>query len=145
MWASSTPCLSRSNFALTSTSASTRRISVAFCAAMPRWLSSSIGVSVMRRARVDALRVGQIDRTDRDHLHRGPLRRRTGYHNHSGDPPKAREREALDHLLVGDDFVSARCELTVDATDAERMPEMNRFPSRARGHASSLAYLRTKT
>jgi hypothetical protein len=28
---------------------------------MPRCLSSSIGVSVMRRARIDALRVGQID------------------------------------------------------------------------------------
>jgi hypothetical protein len=25
------------------------------------------------------------------------------------------------------------------------MPEMNRFPSRARAHASSLAYLRTKS
>ena len=49
------------------------------------------------------------------------------------------KRKALDHLLVGDDFVSPRCELPVDTLDAEGMPEMNRFPSRARGHAGSPA------
>ena len=41
-----------------------RRISVAFCAAMPRCPSSSIGVSVMLPARVDALRIRQVDRAD---------------------------------------------------------------------------------
>lgn len=102
-------------------------------------------VSVTRRTRIDALRVGQIDRTDRDHLHRGSLRRRAGHHDHGGDPPEARKRKAFDHLLVGDDFVSSRCELSVDPLDAEGMPEMNRFPSRARGHAGSPANLRAKS
>lgn len=140
-----TPRLSRSTFASASSSAITRRISVAFCAAMPRCLSNSIGLSVTRRTRIDTLRVGQIDRTDRDHLHRGSLRRRAGHHDHGGDPPEARKRKAFDHLLVGDDFVSSRCELPVDTLDAEGMPEMNRFPSRARGHAGSPANLRAKS
>src|ERR1700687_3394708 len=37
-----------------------RLISVAFCAAMPRCLSRSSGSSVTRRARIDALRIGQL-------------------------------------------------------------------------------------
>jgi hypothetical protein len=36
-------------------------------------------------------------------------------------------------------------QLPVDAFDVERMPEMNRFPSRARGHAGSPANLRMTT
>jgi hypothetical protein len=45
-------------------------MSVAFCAAMPRCLSKSSGLSLTRRARINALSVGQIDRTDGNHLHR---------------------------------------------------------------------------
>jgi hypothetical protein len=72
-------------------------------------------------------------------------RRRTGNHDHGGDTPKARKRQPLDHLLIGDDFVSAWRKLAINSLDAERMPEMNRFPSRACGHAHSSAYLRTET
>ena len=46
-WASSSSCRSRSAFWLASTSASRRRTSVAFWAAMPRWRSSRMGWSVM--------------------------------------------------------------------------------------------------
>ena len=50
--------------------------------------------------------------------------------------------KTFDHLLVGDDFVSARRQLAVDAPDPERMPEVNRFPSRARSHDHAPARLR---
>jgi hypothetical protein len=43
--------------------------------------------------------------------------------------------------LIGDDLIGAGGQLSVDALNAERMPEMNCFPSRARGH--SPASLRT--
>jgi len=123
----------------------TANIGFAFCAAMPRCLSSSIGVSVTRRARVDALRVGQIYRTDRDHFHRRALRRRTWHYDHGGDTPKAWKRKPLDHLLIGDDFVGSRRKLAIDTLDPERMPEMNHFASRAGGHVPSPANLRTNT
>jgi hypothetical protein len=52
------------------TSASIRRMWVAFCAAMPRCLSRSRGSSLTGCARVNALRIGKIDRADGNHLHR---------------------------------------------------------------------------
>src|SRR5690349_13074437 len=97
---------------------------------MPRWLSRSIGVS----------RIRQIDRIDRDHLH-GLPRRGSRNHDHRGHAAEARKGKPLDHLLVGDDLVGAGRQLAVDAPDAERMLEMDRFASRARGHGR--ASLRT--
>ena len=41
--------------------------------------------------------------------------------------------------------VIIRCELPVDTLDTEGMPEMNRFPSRAHGHAGSPANPSTKS
>jgi hypothetical protein len=68
---------------------------------------------------------------------------RAGNHHHGGNTPKARKREPFDHLFIGDDLVGAGRELAIDAVDAERMPEMNRFPSRARGHIDGPAFPRT--
>src|SRR6266702_8638697 len=118
-------------------------MSVAFCAAMPRCLSSSTGSSFTRRARINALGVREVDRADQEHFHRGMARRRSGNHDHGGNPPKARKREPLDHLLIGDDLVGAGRELPIDAVDAEWMPELNRFPSRARGHSDGPTFPRT--
>ena len=67
-----------------------RRVEVQFCDARPRCRSGSTG-SLIRYARVIALRVEQIDRTDRDHFDGRMARRGTGNHDHGGDAPKARK------------------------------------------------------
>src|SRR5260221_6481182 len=96
----------------------------------------------MRNTRIEALRVRQVDRTDRDHFHRRCPRCRAGNHDHGGDAPEARERQALDHLLVGDDFVSAGRQQPINALDLERMLEMNGLAARARGHFDRPAFSR---
>ena len=86
----------------------------------------------IRGDRVGLLRIGEIDRTDVDHLDRLLVRRRTGNHDHGGDAAEARKRQAFDHLIVGHDFVSAGLQLAIDALDPERMPECQGFASRSR-------------
>src|SRR3984893_4551354 len=109
-------------------------MSVAFCAAMPRCLSRSSGLSVTWRARVDALRIGQIDRADRNHFHRRAAGRCRRHHDHGGNAAERGERQTFDHLLIGDDLVSAGRQQAIDALDPERVFESDGFPPRACGH-----------
>src|ERR1700732_689736 len=86
-------------------------------------------------ARVDALRVGQVDRADGNHLHCRPARRCCRHHDHGGDTAERSERQSFDHLLIGDDVVSPRRQDAIDALDLEGVLEGDHFPPRARGHS----------
>jgi hypothetical protein len=88
--------------------------------------------SGMRCDRIGLPGIGQIDRTDGNHLGRGMVRCCRGNHDHGGDAAEAWKRQALDQLFVGHDFVGARLQLAFDALDPERMPECHRFASRPR-------------
>src|SRR6266508_3184477 len=110
-------------------------MSVAFCAAMPRWLSRSDGSSAIGCARIDAPRVRQIDRGDRDHLHRQPARAFRRHLDHGGDAAERRKRKALDRLLIADNLVGAGRQQAIDAPDPERMFEGDDFTSGTDGHA----------
>src|SRR3954452_25429090 len=96
---SSSASRSRSSLTWTSTSASARRRSVAFWAAMPRWLSRSTGMAVMSGTLVDTLGIRQVDRADRQHLRR-TAHAFGGHRGHGADAALPPERQALDHLLV---------------------------------------------
>src|SRR4051812_9251554 len=125
---------SRSSLTWVSTSASARRRSVAFWAAIPRWLSRSTGMSVIGGTRIDTLGIRKVDRADRQHLH-GAAHAFGGHRDHGGDATIGREGQALDHLLVGDDLIGAGRQLALDAADVEWMFEGDGFSPRADGHA----------
>ena len=86
----------------------------------------------MRGYRIGGLRVRKGDRTDRDHLGRGMVRRCGRDHDHGGDAAEARKLQAFDHLFVGHYLVGASLQLAFDALDPERMSESHRFASRPR-------------
>src|ERR1700743_2937930 len=119
--------------------ASYRRVatSIMVPAAPPRTSTMEM-ISVGSVDLSDALRIGQVDRTDGNHLHgRGAWRRR-GYHDRGGDPAVRRKRQSFDQLLVGDDLIVSGRQRAVDALDAKRVSKRDRFPSRPRHHDEKL-------
>jgi hypothetical protein len=97
---------------------------------------SMIGVSVR-----GALRIVRCASDNRSNCRNHFLEERCGgarEPDHGGDTPKARKRKSSDHLSVMTSPGAAG-----DRYDAERMPEMNRFPASA-CHIGP-AYRRTET
>src|ERR1700726_935421 len=103
------------------------------CGAGFRWKTL---YSLVRRVRVVALRIGEADRADGNHLHRYTTLHCRWHHDHGGNAAIRGERQSLDHLLIGDDLVCAGRQQPIDALDPERMSEGDDFPPRARGHAA---------
>jgi hypothetical protein len=76
----------------------------------------------MGGARIRSLCIGKVDRADREHLH-GVADTFRWHHDHRSDAPIGREGETVDRLFIGDDLVSAGGQQSLDAANAERMPE----------------------